>query len=86
MESKRKVSNKDLKQLLEFIQEAEKSEKSKSEKEPESAKKPEGVKKLENPKQEKNSEQVVFKIPSFGCVIHSNLHLSIITFKRGGAC
>lgn len=53
MESKRKVSNKDLKQLLEFIQEAEKSEKSKSEKEPESAKKP------EKPKQEKNSEEEV---------------------------
>jgi hypothetical protein len=59
MESKRKVSNKDLKQLLEFIQEAEKSEKSKSEKEPESAKKPESVKKPESPKQEKNSEEEV---------------------------
>lgn len=62
MESKRKVSNKDLKQLLEFIQEAEKSDKSKSEKEPENSKqekKSDNPKNTEKPKQEKNSEEEV---------------------------
>lgn len=62
MESKRKVSNRDLKQLLEFIQEAEKSEKSKSEKEPENSKqekKSDNPKNTEKPKQDKNSEEDV---------------------------
>jgi hypothetical protein len=65
-ESKRKVSNRDLKQLLEFIQEAEKSEKQKSEKEPESTKKP------ENPKQEKNSEEEVSPSKSISSLLKSS--------------
>jgi hypothetical protein len=65
-ESKRKVSNRDLKQLLEFIQEAEKSEKPKSEKESESTKKP------ENPKQEKNSEEEVSPSKSISSLLKSS--------------
>jgi hypothetical protein len=65
MESERKVSNKDLKQLLEFIQEAEKSEKLKSEK-PKSEKEP------ENPKQEKNSEEEVSPSKSISSLLKSS--------------
>jgi hypothetical protein len=70
-ESKRKVSNKDLKQLLEFIQEAEKSEKLKSEK-PKSEKEPENTKKPENPKQEKNSEEEVSPSKSISSLLKSS--------------
>jgi hypothetical protein len=70
-ESKRKVSNKDLKQLLEFIQEAEKSEKLKSEK-PKSEKEPESTKKPENPKQEKNSEEEVSPSKSISSLLKSS--------------
>jgi hypothetical protein len=70
-ESKRKVSNKDLKQLLEFIQEAEKSEKLKSEK-PKSEKEPESPKKPENPKQEKNSEEEVSPSKSISSLLKSS--------------
>jgi len=71
MESERKVSNKDLKQLLEFIQEAEKSEKLKSEK-PKSEKEPESTKKPENPKQEKNSEEEVSPSKSISSLLKSS--------------
>jgi hypothetical protein len=70
-ESKRKVSNRDLKQLLEFIQEAEKSEKLKSEK-PKSEKEPESTKKPENPKQEKNSEEEVSPSKSISSLLKSS--------------
>lgn len=70
-ESKRKVSNRDLKQLLEFIQEAEKSEKLKSEK-TKSEKEPENTKKPENPKQEKNSEEEVSPSKSVSSLLKSS--------------
>jgi hypothetical protein len=70
-ESKRKVSNRDLKQLLEFIQEAEKSEKLKSEK-PKSEKESESTKKPENPKQEKNSEEEVSPSKSISSLLKSS--------------
>lgn len=61
-ESKHKISNKDLKYLLEFIQEAEKAEKSNSDKKPDNTKqdkKSDNSKNLEKPKQDKKPEEEI---------------------------